>query len=288
MEYLFRKTEGIRDMPRATPNEYVVTLHDLETWQPVDITIDERLTVSPTDPSRPFGANVTEDGELWVAYLEKAIAIHAKGYNNINGGWCLLAWSWFTGCKETYLIGREHNNNDEVTDKWGCQGRVKPGGKEYLPQFNSSKRMQEESSWNYRKWPEFGGGGELYSTVDVDALFDKMVAWDEANFLMAASTFGKSDGNTRDGIVDCHAYSLLRVTKNVAGSGQDLLLLRNTWANTEMTGNRWGDDGPGWDEFPEVKQELNPTVADDGLFWCDKEAFHKYFNAVLLCAKSMA
>ena len=41
---LFRNTPGqLEDLPNDKPNQYVVTLFDLKTWEPVDITVDERL-----------------------------------------------------------------------------------------------------------------------------------------------------------------------------------------------------------------------------------------------------
>ena len=40
---LFKHTRGVESMPRDGPNQYTVTLYDLKTWRPVDVTVDERL-----------------------------------------------------------------------------------------------------------------------------------------------------------------------------------------------------------------------------------------------------
>ena len=48
------------------------------------------------------------------------------------------------------------------------------------------------------------------------------------------------------------------------------------------------DDGPGWDEYPQIKAELKPTVADDGIFWLTKQEFFRYYTTVYVCAKDMA
>ena len=40
---LFRKTPNVALMPLSTPNQYTVTLFDLKTWTPTDVTVDERL-----------------------------------------------------------------------------------------------------------------------------------------------------------------------------------------------------------------------------------------------------
>jgi hypothetical protein len=47
------------------------------------------------------------------------------------------------------------------------------------------------------------------------------------------------------------------------------------------------DDGSGWDRYPQIKQELNPVVADDGIFWVTKKEFFQYYNTIYLSASSM-
>ena len=51
------------------------------------------------------------------------------------------------------------------------------------------------------------------------------MVWDQNNFLMACSTPTNSgtDKNSRDGIYDMHAYGILQVKKNVAGTNFDLI-----------------------------------------------------------------
>ena len=75
--------------------------------------------------------------------------------------------------------------------------------------------------------------------------------------------------------------------ENVAGSGCDLLQVRNPHGRGEMENGRWDDDGPGGDEHPEVRDELQPEQRDDGIFWMSKEEFVTYFDTVYLCAKDM-
>ena len=94
---LFRKTPNLDMMPAETPNKYIVTLWDLATWTEVDIEIDERLCANPTPGALLLGAKPSEDGELWVCYLEKALAIHCGGWDKIVGGQCTHAWSLLTG-----------------------------------------------------------------------------------------------------------------------------------------------------------------------------------------------
>ena len=37
-----------------------------------------------------------------------------------------------------------------------------------------------------------------------------------------------------------------------------------------------------------LAKELNPIVANDGVFWIAKEEFFKYFKTIYLCAKDMS
>ncbi len=47
------------------------------------------------------------------------------------------------------------------------------------------------------------------------------------------------------------------------------------------------DDGPGWDQYPQIKKALNPVVADDGIFWVTKEEFFKFYGTFYLSASDM-
>ena len=48
--------------------------------------IDESLCQSPFHKGQLLGSKPSEDGELWVPYLEKAFAIHCGGWDHIIGG----------------------------------------------------------------------------------------------------------------------------------------------------------------------------------------------------------
>ena len=77
IKHLFRRTQGIGSLPASTPNTYTITLWDLPTWKEVDVVIDERLA-RKADGSGLLGCEMSRDGELWVCYLEKAIAVHVR------------------------------------------------------------------------------------------------------------------------------------------------------------------------------------------------------------------
>jgi hypothetical protein len=91
---LYRKTKKLDKMPFSDKkNIYTITLWDLTKWEEVDIEVDERLCASPD--GRLLASKPSEDGELWVCYIEKAIAIHCGGWDKITGGTCGHAWGTY-------------------------------------------------------------------------------------------------------------------------------------------------------------------------------------------------
>jgi hypothetical protein len=135
-------------------------------------------------------------------------------------------------------------------------------------------------------WPEVGGGGE--GEITKDDLFLKMVAWDKVDFVVVAWTLGESDSNTTDGLVDIHAYSVIQSICNVAGTNLDLVKVRNPWGKGEMRSGQFSDRGPGWEEYPEIKDLIKPISGDDGILWMTKEEFFVYFKNICVCATSMS
>jgi hypothetical protein len=39
--------------------------------------------------------------------------------------------------------------------------------------------------------------------------------------------------------------------------------------------------------YPEIKKELNPVAADDGIFWVTKKEFFQYYQTIYLSASDM-
>ena len=256
---LFRKTKNLEKMPLPGPNQYIITLTDLTTWKEVDIIIDERLAVAPD--GRLLASKPSEDGELWVCYLEKAISIHCGGWDNITGGQSTHAWAIMTGCKEQYTIKKRSNG------KYTCHARFHPKTNEWAPHHNSPK---EGNVGVYQvAWPEVGGGGNAEKECTQDELFMKMYAFDQENYIVSAGTTagGNNKKKTDEGLVDNHAYTVIEAVHNAAGTGIDLFKVRNPWGTGEIEDGDFDDDGPGWDKYPQIKNLLKPVVADDGIFW---------------------
>ena len=274
---IFRKNQNLKSKPTDTPSLYTISLWDLSTWKEVDIVIDERLCANPDPKKTLLASKPSKDGELWVPYLEKAIAIHCGGWDNLKGGYCTHAWSLLTGIKDQYIISM-----DASSRKWVCNGNFDRKKNEWRKQANDPGQSQHRLF--KMPWPLGGGGTEAATPDDV---FSKMCAWKKANYLLAAGTTGTSDEETTDGLLDNHGYIVLEALEDVAGSGIDLCKVRNPWGKGEIENGQFSDDGPGWSKYPQVKRLLKPVVADDGIFWLTKKEFFTYYGTIYLCAADM-
>jgi hypothetical protein len=280
VKHLFRKTKNLDKRPFEKPNMYTITLWDLTTWKEVDIVVDERLCVTANGTGHLLACKPSTDDELWVCYLEKALAIHCGGWDKISGGQCTHAWALMTGCKEQYQIIK-----NKKTGKYMCMAKYNPQTKKWLKHGNSPH--DGDASVYQVAWPEVGGGGGKEKELSEDELFLKLCAWDAVNYIVGAGTTGSSDKSRTDGMVDNHAYSVIESVNNVAGTGIGLIKVRNPWGKGEIEDGMFDDDGPGWDKYPQIKKALNPVVADDGIFWVTKKEFFKYFQTVYLSASNM-
>ena len=86
------------------------------------------------------------------------------------------------------------------------------------------------------------GDGDLSLALSAEALFERMCAWDDASYIIGASSKRGSDSNSTDGIVDGHAYSVLEVRNDVAGTSVDMVKMRNPWGRGEMASGEWDDE----------------------------------------------
>jgi hypothetical protein len=125
-------------------------------------------------------------------------------------------------------------------------------------------------------------------TQDDEALFHRLCAWDDASFLLgAATTEGSDEVQREDGLFDGHAYSVITCLNDVAGTDVDLIKMRNPHGSGELTTGIWGDHGAGWELYPQIKDAIQPVVADDGVFWVSRQEFFHFFPVIFLCACDM-
>lgn len=277
VKQLFRKTPNLDRMPLDGPNKYIVSLYDLSSWREVDVVIDERLCVQSN--GRLLGAAPSEDGELWVCYLEKALAAHCGGWDKIKGGQCTHGWALMTGCKHQYTVRK-----NKATGKYACYAKYNSLTGRWSRHANSPHDC-EQAVWQVA-WPDVGGGGTQELTQE--ELFLRMCAWDDENYIVGASVDGVSDKNRTDGMVNNHAYSVIEAHDDVAGTPIDLFKVRNPWGKGEIENGEFDDDGPGWNRWPQVKRALKPVVADDGIFYLTKKEFFHHFSTIYLSASNMS
>ncbi|CAB9524452.1 Calpain-type cysteine protease DEK1 [Seminavis robusta] len=279
---LFRKTKNLDSMPGDGPNMYTISLFDLTTWKEVDIVIDESLCGHPFRHGELLGAQITEDGELWVSYLEKAFMVHCGGgWDDLEGGHCTHAWSMMTGCKEQYFIRKNYH-----TGKYHCSAKYDMFTKQWK-QLQNQPRHKDMAGLEPIAWPKVGGGGAMGLEISQDELFMQMFAWDQVDYIVGASSKGTSEEEIASGMVRNHCYSVIDAHHNVAATGIDLFKVRNPWGHGEIEDGQFGDTGSGWEDYPQIKALLKPVVADDGIFYMTKAEFFVFFDHIYLSACSM-
>ncbi|KFY16769.1 hypothetical protein V492_01108 [Pseudogymnoascus sp. VKM F-4246] len=115
---------------------------------------------------------------------------------------------------------------------------------------------------------------ELFSTdiLDKDAFWTNELLRVNEEFLFGCSSCLFAGWGERKGIIEGHAYSIMRA---VEMDGERLLLLKNPWGKGEWTGP-WADGSKEW--TPEWMTKLNHRFGDDGAFWISYADFLKKYQ----------
>ena len=188
-----------------TLRRYVLTLWDLSlpTWREVDVVVDERLALRPGGRGGLLGCDLSVDGELWACYIEKAVAAHCGGWDQIDGGQCMHAWALLTGCKEQYVFRR-----DKGGASYSCLSKCNPQTGEWAEASGNAPSQSSKRLWK-SAWPRVGGGGGADLVLRPSELFERMTAWDDTNFMLAASTKAGSDKEADNGGPSPLAHAVL-------------------------------------------------------------------------------
>jgi hypothetical protein len=97
---------------------------------------------------------------------------------------------------------------------------------------------------------------------------------------MGAGSPSHPDGDrakSDTGIVQGHAYSIVEA---VEVDGLKMIRLRNPWGEGEWQGD-WSDNSNKW--TTRMKNILNYSNEDDGMFWMDFNDFYDEYDTVYVC-----
>lgn len=243
----------------ALDGQYTVTLYSHESKAPKEIVIDDRLPTTTEDSCAMV--QMSHDGEIWPCILEKAFAVLAGSYQNLDGGCPAFAFSSMTGCFDLAVFDLKDGTWEEMQAEF--KSDKSPGAFSYsMPTMKYS-------------------GAELLSVL---------ADFNDQKYLMGAGTRDGSDKDIdAEGIVFGHAYSLLDVKKGLQTTtgSVDLLQLRNPWGNDKEWKGDWSDNSSLWEENPDLKAECGWVKQDDGIFWMTWEDFQQEYTNIYVCKKNM-
>eukprot|EP00928_Gymnodinium_smaydae_P087695 TRINITY_DN71928_c0_g1_i1.p1 TRINITY_DN71928_c0_g1~~TRINITY_DN71928_c0_g1_i1.p1 ORF type:complete len:668 (+),score=149.34 TRINITY_DN71928_c0_g1_i1:41-2044(+) len=256
--------------------EYHVTLWDWGTRDWRDFHIDDRFACSSEeDPDVKF-AKCSEDGEIYPMLIEKAVAIMAKGFEFCNQIMPTWALGVLTGCPDCFQFER-----DAASGTWIG----------FRSEYDGTSTYKSSSSYE-NVWPD-GSSGQ---TTRTDAeMWQVLCSFDQSHYMMCCGKTGElgvSDAVTTDsGIHYVHAYSLIQLKSDIAGTGVSLAQCRNPHG----LGGReptlpWHDGDERWARHPEVRQACEWSEdkwIDDGLFWMSREDFFGTWTTVYMVKCNM-
>ncbi|KAL1507545.1 hypothetical protein AB1Y20_007166 [Prymnesium parvum] len=257
------------------PGKYRLRLYDgaRSEWQ--EIEIDDRIPCIDKGwfdtPTPLFAKN--NGAELYVMLLEKAFAKVSGSYSVLKGGASSRAWLAMTGCADI-----NYYDFDDFSRRW-VESKLDTSP-EVVPFTNWSRKLLRAGQLGFKREAQLGH----------DQMFTLLREADEKNFLMGASIGGLGVESKRpDGLVEGHAYSLIRVVRIDPPDGEALQLveLRNPWGNQQEWRGAWSDRSAEWQKHRHVARQLKPQVRADGLFWMSWEDFARIFTNIEICRKSM-
>eukprot|EP00927_Polykrikos_kofoidii_P011576 TRINITY_DN14934_c0_g1_i1.p1 TRINITY_DN14934_c0_g1~~TRINITY_DN14934_c0_g1_i1.p1 ORF type:complete len:637 (-),score=95.30 TRINITY_DN14934_c0_g1_i1:69-1979(-) len=236
------------------------------------MTLDDRFAAADENAIQPKFAGISGTGEIYPMLIEKAVAVMVGGYGFLNGVMPTWALGVLTGCPSVF----EFNRDDQ-----GLWSGYQP---EYGPESATvPERTLREDVWGLGQGSSPRADADMWRTLD---------EWDREQYIMCCgiAADGKSDQNSIDGLLYMHAYSLIQVKSNIAGSPISLVQLRNPHGRGEST-LAWHDTDARWSQNPAIAEacEMNEKDArcNDGLFWISFEDFFGHFNTVYIVKCSM-
>ena len=249
--------------------KYVLRLYDAKARKMVHVTVDDRVPCGKAtwwEAPRPLFSQ-PHGNEMYVLILEKAFAKLAGGYGRLSGGYPVLAWLTLTGCEDLSI--------------WHAKDS---GWEESVVALEEVRKDPHDYQALYTQ-----ASGETKASKD---MFSYLLHCDQSNYMFAGSINKGTEIEKQrdDGLVERHAYSIIRVARITSVPGFiGLVQCRNPWGNNFEWNGDWSDRSPLWDKHPEVGKEIGRKYlsADDGLFWMAWKDFSRIFDTVQVCARRM-
>lgn len=222
---------------------YCVALCINGLWE--EIILDDYIPCKPGGNGHQIAFNHTSNNELWAILLEKAWAKVHGGYMNIDGGLIREALRDLTGapCKSYF------SRLDSPDVHW--------------------KRILEGED---NEWIMCAGSGDLAGTGN-DARDKRTgLSGNHAYSLLAAYELENQGGGR---------YRLVSHKEKGSSRNERIVKMRNPWGKGEWTGSWSDNDHSKW--TPQMKQLLNHSGEDDGIFFMPYKDFLKYFHDYQIC-----
>lgn len=251
--------------------KYDISLYDVAAERWTIITIDDQVPCEKRPfwrrDAKPLFSHVSDREEvqyLWPIILEKAFAKFCQNYGALEAGMVSWAWQAMTGhAKQDWYRKTANERWDKLELAVDEQRKnIRQGERRACPFYQTQASFDHNQFWKI-----------VYEA-------------DKSNYLMGASIDGgkkQREYERPDGLIEGHAYSVIRVEEiHAYGDVFQLLKLRNPWGNKEWNG-AWSDGADEWDEYPDVAAELDPENLADGCFWIDFESFCNAYTSIYMC-----
>lgn len=254
---------------------YEVRLYDLTGgWQTV--VVDDRIPCRPG--SRwPLFSRVHRGGS-WVCILEKALAKFCGSYERLDAGDEAWAYQVLTGVQTQLAYW-----------KGGLWSNVL-GGREWQ-QLSINVELQKAFFFLWRSRGMKACPTRLKQHAKTllglspplapPEVFKQLAFFEQANCLISASIAGREERHRPDGLIECHAYSVLQLQK---AHGNCMVKLRNPWGGDGCWNGAFSDGSPEWVEHPLLATDLQREGRKEGgTFWMRWEDFESIFNDIRVC-----
>ncbi|KRX05712.1 hypothetical protein PPERSA_09852 [Pseudocohnilembus persalinus] len=191
----------------------------------------------------------------------------------------ILVDDWIPTTKSGHICFSKCNDKD--LDKFGFELWVLLIEKAYAKVYQGYNQIVRGHTGNAIRDLTGAPSVTLECKQGVDEIWDFLQYHESQGHMLTAGTSSVQnqikEEDTGMGIVSGHAYAILQVKEVERDGLEKIIQVRNPWGNKEWQGD-WSDNSSKWTD--ELKQKLNFTNEDDGIFWIKVEDFIKQFQNV--------